>query len=71
MYCDADWHIGTVTSAALIMYYIFLYNQSAVAFDEFDKAKRAYRDKKIEDKPTLSEIKYGSDNTEILVANRL
>lgn len=53
------------------MYYIFLYNQSAVAFDEFDKAKRAYRDKKIEDEPTLREIIYGLDNTEILVANRL
>ena len=51
MYCDVDGRIRTVTSAALIMYYIFLYNQSAVAFDEFDKAKRAYRDKKIEDKP--------------------
>jgi len=60
-----------VTSAALTMYYIFLYNQSAVAFAEFDKAQQAYRDKKIEEKPTLMKIKYGLDNTEIIVANRL
>eukprot|EP00956_Cyclotella_meneghiniana_P009563 scaffold13204_cov66-Cyclotella_meneghiniana.AAC.2 len=62
---------SSVTSAALTMYYIFLYNQSAVAFAEFDKAQQAYRDKKIEEKPTLMKIKYGLDNTEIIVANRL
>lgn len=60
-----------VTAAALSMYYIFLYNQSAVAFIEYDKARQAYHEKRIDEKPTLLKIKYGLDNPEIIVANRL
>ncbi len=53
------------------MYYIFLFNQSYTAFVEFGMARKAYRDKKTEDKPDMASIKYGSDNINMLAANRL
>ena len=60
-----------VTAASLIMYYIFLFHQSAVAFSELSKAMQDK--KKTDDKnaSSLVAIKYGSDNLNILAANRL
>ncbi|KAL7540839.1 hypothetical protein ACHAXR_011012 [Thalassiosira sp. AJA248-18] len=59
-----------VTAAAVLLYYIFLFNQSYVVFAEFFKAKKAYREKKIEEKPSIQGFKYGSGNINILAANR-
>ena len=60
----------TVTAASLLLYYIFLFYQSMTAFVEFNKARKAYREKKTEVKPALAGIKYGSDNLNMLAANR-
>lgn len=71
VYYTAVLKMYLVTAASLIMYYIFLFHQSAVAFSELNKAKRDK--KKTDDKnaPSLVDIKYGSDNLNILAANRL
>ena len=61
-----------VAVASMLLYYIFLFYQSATAFIEFSKAQRNYRDKKSErqEKPNLGKIKYGADNYKIHIANR-
>lgn len=59
-----------VTAATIVAYYIFLFQQSAVVFIEFQKARQAYYEKKIEEKPSFAEMKYGSENLNILAANR-
>ena len=60
----------TVSAAAIVLYYIFLFHQSAVALMEFNRARQAYREKKIEEKPSFRNTKYGSENVNILAANR-
>jgi hypothetical protein len=67
---------NVVTAASMILYYIFLFNQSAVAFSEFNKSKMLQENKKSDDNtdhnaPSLGAIKYGSDNANVLAANRL
>lgn len=65
-----------VTTASMILYYIFLFHQSAVAFSEFNKSKKLEGNKKSDDNnesnaPSLGAIKYGSDNSNVRAANRL
>eukprot|EP00571_Detonula_confervacea_P015703 CAMPEP_0172297344 /NCGR_PEP_ID=MMETSP1058-20130122/406_1 /TAXON_ID=83371 /ORGANISM="Detonula confervacea, Strain CCMP 353" /LENGTH=187 /DNA_ID=CAMNT_0013006487 /DNA_START=55 /DNA_END=618 /DNA_ORIENTATION=+ len=60
-----------VIAVAMIMHFIFLFNQSAVVFLEFNQARQAYREKKVDEKPSLPALKYGLDNVNIRVANRL
>ncbi len=70
---DFTGYVGNlVTAASMIMYYIFLFHQSAVAFSELNKAK-LHGKKKTDDKnaASLTAIKYGSDNANIIAANRL
>lgn len=55
----------------MCMYYIFLFYQSRVAFEEFSQEKRLYDNKRIDEKPSLSKIKYGLDNANVRAANRL
>ena len=59
-----------VTAAALCMLYVFLFNQTGTVFIEHGKAKRAYREKKTDKKPTLLQLKYSHDNIHILAADR-
>jgi hypothetical protein len=60
-----------VTVSSILLYYVFLYNQSATVFVEFAKAKREHRDKKKEgEAPSLAKIKYGLDNFTVIAANR-
>ena len=59
-----------VTAAAIVLYYIFLFYQSYIFFVEFQKARRAYFDKKIEKKPSVTRMKYGTENISILSASR-
>lgn len=64
--------VAFVAVSSLLLYYVFLFYQSATAFLEFSKAKDAYRNKKSDEKgkPDLGKIKYGSDNYYVHVANR-
>ncbi|KAL3805878.1 hypothetical protein HJC23_007839 [Cyclotella cryptica] len=64
--------IAYVAVASMLLYYIFLFYQSATAFMEFSKAQRSYGEKKSDgqEKPNLSKIKYGSDNYNVHVMNR-
>eukprot|EP01082_Thalassiosira_pseudonana_P014791 g13351.t1 g13351 contig8:465505-467258(+) len=60
-----------VTVSSILLYYVFLYNQSATVFVEFAKAKKEHRDKKKEgEAPSLAKIKYGLDNFTVIAANR-
>lgn len=64
-----------VMAASMIMYYIFLFHQSAVAFSEFNKAKMQGKQKMDDNNgsnaSSLVAIKYGSGNANVLAANRL
>ncbi|KAL7551333.1 hypothetical protein ACHAWF_014526, partial [Thalassiosira exigua] len=59
-----------VAAAAITFYYVLLFNQSRTAFAEFSAAKKAYREKKFEEKPSLAGLKYGAGNKNILAADR-
>mmetsp|Transcript_20149 Transcript_20149/g.32655 ORF Transcript_20149/g.32655 Transcript_20149/m.32655 type:complete len:111 (-) Transcript_20149:431-763(-) len=59
-----------VTAAAIIVYYIFLLYQGAAVHMEFRRARQAFCDKKIKEKPSYTKIKYGLDNFNNLAANR-
>lgn len=61
----------TVTAATMAIYYIFLFSQSATGFIEYKKALQAYREKKIDEKPSIHKIKNDMDNANIRAATRL
>lgn len=64
--------IAYVAVSSMLLYYIFLMCQSAVSFHEFFKAKNEYYNKKKDgvEKPSIVKIKYGSENANVLAANR-
>lgn len=61
---------NTVTTATIIMYYIFLFHQGGVGLSELNRAKSRGK-MKVDDFHALNSIKFGSDNIDIIAANRL
>jgi hypothetical protein len=59
-----------VTVASMLLYYIFLFYQSATAFMELRKAENNYGKKKTDEKPNMLKIKYGPNNYNVHVMNR-
>ncbi|KAL7505960.1 hypothetical protein ACHAXN_003350 [Cyclotella atomus] len=63
--------IAYIAVSSMLVYYIFLMCQSAVSFYEFFKAEHEYYNKKKGGvKPSVIKIKYGSENFNVLAANR-
>jgi hypothetical protein len=59
-----------VTAAAICMLYTFFFNQSVTVFWEFSRLNTEYENKKILEKPSFKNLKYGSDNRNTLAAAR-
>mmetsp|Transcript_4828 Transcript_4828/g.9899 ORF Transcript_4828/g.9899 Transcript_4828/m.9899 type:complete len:186 (+) Transcript_4828:290-847(+) len=59
-----------VVAASMCMYYVFLFYQSYTTFDELQKARKTFRDKKTKEAPDIKQIKYGVENVNVVAANR-
>ena len=60
-----------VTAASIAMLYTFFFVQGYTALAEFSKAKAEYRNKKTDEEPSFTQLKYGFDNLNMTAASRL
>lgn len=59
-----------VASAALALLYAFYWLQSYTAFSEFFRLKKEYKEKKLDENPSLVKIKYCNTNKAVMAADR-